>query len=89
MVGVCMAGISLFHILNALGRFRVLGDDLLAADALLFLLACFAAFWALRTGHPSFGVIMEKLADTLFLLALTLMVLICGLLVYAVAHDPT
>ena len=84
MVGVCLAGISLFHIVNSLGRITILGSDFLAADAFLFLLACVASFWALRTSHPNFVIPLERIADGLFLLALTLMVGVCGVLVYAV-----
>lgn len=88
MVGVCMAGIGLFHIMNALGRVSLVSDELLAADALLFLLACFLSFWALRTDHLNWALRLEKVADALFLLALTLIVLVCGVLVYAVTITP-
>lgn len=86
MVGVCMGGIGLFHIIHSIGRVNYIGDELLAADSLLFLLACFTSFWALRTSHLSFAITMEKVADTIFLVALSLMVGVCVLLVYAVSH---
>lgn len=88
MVGACLAGIGLLHIMGALGRVSVLGDDLLAADALLFLLAAFFSFWALRIDRVEQALRHEKVADVLFLLALTLMVLICLVLVYAVTRVP-
>lgn len=88
MVGVCMAGIGLFHIMGALGRVSAVGNELLAGDALMFLLACFFAFWALRTDHTGWALRLEKVADVLFLLALSLTVLVCGVLVYAVTITP-
>ncbi len=84
MVGVCLAGIGLLHIIGALGTVNTLGDDFLAADALLFLLAAFFSFWALRIDHMKQALRHEKVADVLFLLALTLMVFICLILVYTV-----
>ncbi|QSA98892.1 hypothetical protein [Methylococcus sp. EFPC2] len=86
MVGVCMGGIGLFHIIRSIGKVNYVSDELLAADSLLFLLACFTSFWALRTHHLSFAITLEKVADGLFLLALSLMVGVCILLVYAVSH---
>ena len=85
MVGVCLAGIGLLHIIGALGPVNALGDDLLAADALLYLLAAYFAFWALRIDPMQQALRHEKVADGLFLSALTLMVVICLILVYAVA----
>ena len=84
MVGVCLGGIGLLHIIGALGPVNHLGDDLLAADALLYLLAAFFSFWALRIDHVQQALQHEKIADALFLLALTLMVGVCLILVYAV-----
>ena len=88
MVGVCLGGIGLFHILGTLGRISTIGDDMLAGDALLFLLACFFSFAALRIDHMGWALRLEKVADALFLLALTLMVLVCIVLVYAVTRQP-
>ncbi len=85
MVGVCMGGISLFHIINSIGRVSILGGELLAADALLFLLASCAAFWALRTTYIARSLALEKVADGFFLAALACMVAVCALLVYAVS----
>jgi hypothetical protein len=84
MVGACLTGIGLLHIMNSLGRVSAIGNDLLAADALLFLLAAFFSFWALRIDHINQALLHEKMADVLFLLALTLMVLVCIILVYTV-----
>jgi hypothetical protein len=57
MVGVCLAGIGLLHIIGALGPVNALGDDVLAADALLFLLVAFFSFFGLadRSYQPSFA----------------------------------
>src|SRR4030095_6905793 len=49
MVGVCLTGIGLIRVVITLGRADTLADDLLAGDALLFLLSCLLSYWALRS----------------------------------------
>ena len=58
------------------------GDDLLAFDAMLFLGACLLSYWALRTRGRRRRLKTEKLADIIFLAALSLMVVVCGLITY-------
>ena len=71
LAGLCITGVTLFH-------------TVLAASALLFLLCTYAIFIALRTRRERLAVILEKVADTLFLLALTGMVVAGFVMVYAV-----
>src|SRR5919109_1180812 len=49
MVGVCLTVIGLIRVVITLGSVDTLADDLLAADALLFLISCLLSYWALRS----------------------------------------
>ena len=57
-------------------------DELLALDAVAFLVACSLAYLALRAGKERHKARVEKVADAIFLLGLFMMVVICGLLAY-------
>ena len=85
MVGVCLTVIGLIQIINAVKKSGTLADDLLAANALLFLVSCLSAYWALRTRATRRMHRVERFADGVFILAMMLMVFICGLIVYAVS----
>jgi hypothetical protein len=45
MVGVCLTVIGLIRVVITLGRADTLADDLLAGDALLFLISCLLSYW--------------------------------------------
>ena len=83
MVGVCTTVIGLIRIVITLGKFDTIADDLLAGDALVFLLACFFSYWALRTRTKQRRHKTERVADLLFLTGLALMVVVCLVFVYA------
>ena len=85
MVGVCLTVIGLIRLVITLGKADTLADDFLAADALLFLLSCLTSYWALRS--RGFGRMhrLEQIADTIFIVAMIGMVLICALITYSVA----
>jgi len=59
-------------------------DDFLSIDAMLFLVACGLAYCALRTRNTKRRHWAEKIADLLFLLALSLMTAVCALITYSV-----
>src|SRR4030081_1618127 len=44
MVGVCLTVIGLVRVVITLGKADSLADDLLAGDALLFLISCFLSY---------------------------------------------
>lgn len=83
MVGICLTVIGFFKVLFQMKAIGTLGDDLLAVDALLFLIACVLSYWALRGRSARRRRITEKFADIIFLVALSMMTLICGLITYA------
>ena len=83
MVGVCLTVIGLFKVILQLRSVNTWADDLLSIDAMLFLSACGLAYWALRTRSVKRRHLAERMADLIFLLALTLMTGICALITYA------
>ncbi len=85
MVGVCLTVIGLIRIAIAVRREDTLADDLLALDALLFLIACLTSYWALRTRGTRRMHRIELIADRVFILGMVLMVLICGFITYAMS----
>lgn len=82
MVGVCLTVIGLFKLILQLKSISTWADDLLSIDAMLFLSACGLAYWALRTRSIKRRHLTEKIADLIFLVALTLMTTICALITY-------
>ena len=85
MVGVCLTVIGLIRVVITLGKIDTLADDLLAADAFLFLVACLLSYWALRTRSIRRMHRMERFADGIFLLAMIVMTAVCGVITYAVS----
>ena len=85
MVGVCLTVIGLIRVVITLGKADTLADDFLAADALLFLLSSLTSYWALRSRGLGRMHRLERVADTIFIVAMIGMVLICALITYSVA----
>ena len=85
MVGVCLTVIGLIRVVITFGKADTVADDLLAADAFLFLLSCLLSYSALRTRSKRRMHRMERIADGIFILAMILMVIICGFITYAMA----
>jgi hypothetical protein len=84
MVGVCLTVIGIFKAIIHLKAFDTFGDDILSVDALLFLAACVLSYISLRTRTTRRRHYIEKIADGIFLTALFLMALACGLITYSV-----
>lgn len=85
MVGVCLTVIGLVQVVIAVKKADSVADDLLAVDALLFLIASLSSYWVLRTRNTKKAHQVERLADAVFIVAMTLMACICVLIVYAVS----
>jgi hypothetical protein len=85
MVGVCLTVIGLIRVVITLGKIDTLADDLLAADAFLFLVACLLSYWALRTRSARRMHRMERIADATFILAMILMTAVCAVITYAIS----
>jgi hypothetical protein len=85
MVGVCLTVIGLLRVVITLRQTDTFADDLLAMDAFLFLIACLSSYWGLRTRSVKRMYRVERFADIAFILALILMVVVCGFVTYAIA----
>jgi hypothetical protein len=83
MVGVCLTVIGLIRVVITLGKADTIADDLLALDAMLFLLACLLSYSALRSRGVRRMHRIERAADGLFIAAMILMTIICGFVTYA------
>jgi uncharacterized membrane protein len=88
MVGVCLTVIGLIRVVITLGRADTLADDLLAGDALLFLISCLLSYWALRSRRLRRMHRLEKIADVTFIVAMIGMVIICAVITYTISIPP-
>ena len=84
MAGLCIMGVTLFYTMASKSFAGTVADDILAVCALLFLLCTYSVFWALRTRRQGFAGQLCKVADMLFALALTGMVVAGLLMVYTI-----
>ena len=82
MVGVCLTVIGVFRLIIQVKSISTWADDLISIDAMLFLSSCGLAYWALRTRSIKRRHLTEKIADLIFLAAITLMTVICALITY-------
>ena len=85
MVGVCLTVIGLVRVVITLGKADTLADDLLAGDALLFLVSCLLSYGALRSRGARRIYRVERVADGIFISAMIVMVAICAFLTYAIS----
>src|SRR2546429_765617 len=88
MVGVCLTVIGLIRVVITLGTADTLADDLLAADALLFLISSLLSYWALRSRGLRRMHRLERIADGIFIVAMIGMVVICALITYTISMPP-
>jgi hypothetical protein len=82
MVGVCLTVIGLLRVILQARSVSSWVDDFLSIDATLFLSACGLAYWALRVRRIKRRLLAERIADLIFLFALTLMATICVMITY-------
>lgn len=85
MVGVCLTAIGILRLVTSQTRIETIGDELLAADAVLFVLCCFLSFWSFKSDGIRVRRILRLVIDILFMLALSIMVLVCTVIAYAIA----
>ena len=88
MVGVCLTVIGLIRVVITLGKANTLADDLLASDALLFLTSCLLSYAALRVRSFRRKHRIERAADTIFIVAMVTMTVICGFITYSMSVSP-
>ncbi|WP_445191662.1 hypothetical protein ACT009_13945 [Sphingomonas sp. Tas61C01] len=85
MVGVCLTGIGLLHLGVVAGRRGSFADDMLAIDALLFLVATLASYLSLRSLDQRRLHGMERIADATFIVAMLVLTAACFVITYAMS----
>ena len=83
MVGVCLTAIGILRLVAAQTKVQTLGDEFLAADAVLFVICCFLSFWSFKAKQPRLRQTLRLFVDVLFMVALVVMVGICAIIAYA------
>lgn len=86
MLGVCMTVVGVLNVVTALRRVDTIADDLLSVDAMIYLLSCLVAYWALRTKHVSRNKVLERVADGLFLFGLVISAVATAIIAWALAR---
>lgn len=84
LVGVCLTVIGLIRVIITLKKIDTLADDLLAVDAILFLVSCLLSYWAMRSHKIKRMHQIERFADGTFILALLLMAGVCGIIAFEI-----
>ncbi|HEY4090722.1 MAG TPA: hypothetical protein VGN46_04345 [Luteibacter sp.] len=82
MVGACMTGIGLLRVSIAVSKSQTIADDLLAVDAVLFLIATLCAYFSLRVDSEARLHHLERTADVFFILAMVLLTAVCFIITY-------
>jgi hypothetical protein len=83
MVGVCLTAIGILRLVAAQTKVQTLGDELLAADAVLFVVTCFLSFWSFKTVRAKLRQRLRVAVDILFMTGLVAMVGVCAVIAYA------
>lgn len=89
MVGVCLTVIGLVRVVITLGKADTVADNLLAVDAMLFLISCLLSYAALRSRGLRRMHRIERAADVVFITAMIVMTAVCGYITYAVTSSAT
>jgi multisubunit Na+/H+ antiporter MnhF subunit len=82
LVGVCLTVIGLFRVIFRLKQVDSLADNVLAVDAVGFLVTCTLAYASLRSRTQRHRRALERAADSCFVAALLLMTVVCGLVAW-------
>ncbi|QNK02990.1 hypothetical protein [Dyella telluris] len=85
MVGVCLTVIGILRVVISLRKEDMLGDDLLAVNAMLYLASCLLSYWALRTRNRGRNHRLEHIADAIFLVSLVFTAVNAGFITWAIS----
>jgi hypothetical protein len=80
MVGVCLTVIGILHLDPHIRRMITIGDFLLTAASILFLISGIVSYLCLRNRKKHRRYSWEKVAEIMFTLSMTLVVFICLML---------
>lgn len=83
LAGLSVGAVTLFRFSNKAERLVTVADDLLVICAALFLLSTYLIFWALRSRTLGRTRWLARLVDGVFLVALTTLVGVGFMMVYA------
>ena len=83
LVGVCLTVIGLLRVDFVTTKVGTIADDMLAADATLFMVSCVLSYYALRVRSIRRMHRIERVADIAFLLGLLLMTGVCAIVTWA------
>ena len=84
MVGVCLTSISLVKLLEDKQGFNSMVDQYLALNSIIFLISAAFSYFSLRSNERSKWIDrVERLADVMFIIGLSVMVVIATLFAYA------
>jgi len=85
MVGVCMLGIGLLRVAITISQTQTFADDFLCIDAVGFLTAAFAAYFAVRRRSVVRNQTLEVIADFSFLGSMVLLAAECFCITYLIS----
>jgi hypothetical protein len=74
--------LGLLKVVEGLKGVSTIGDELLAVDAIIFLISGLLSYFALKQERQRRKYVMGRAADGLFITALCLLVIICCSIVY-------
>lgn len=84
MVGVCLTAIGLIRVVITIRHMGTLVDDLIAVNALLFVVSGLLSYWAMRSRKIGRPHLIEAIAEKVFVGAMILMGIACLALVYGI-----
>lgn len=84
MVGVCLTAIGLIRVVITIRHMGTLVDDLIAMNALLFVISGLLSYWGMRSRKIGRPHAIEAIAEKVFIAAMILMGIACLALVYGI-----
>jgi multisubunit Na+/H+ antiporter MnhF subunit len=82
LAGLCIAALGFLEATARRGLGDTYADELIAIDALLFVLCVYLILWALRTRSLTRARMLSRLVDVVFLFALTTLLAASTYIVY-------
>jgi hypothetical protein len=84
LAGLCITVVALMNTFDKTLAGVSIVDDMLAVCAAAFLLCIYLIFWALRSRKTSVSVVLIKVVDGVFLLAITSMTIAAFIMIYTI-----
>ena len=82
MVGVCLTVIGILNVITSFKKINTWADEITALDAIIFISSCIISYIAIKTKMRKRRLLLERIADGIFLSGLVLMVVICIFFAY-------